>query len=56
MDLTATKNEEKQVLARKLYLMRKMLKNEKRANEMITEKLNKAMYSAHKWSSTRSLR
>jgi len=38
---------EKQLLARKLYLMRKMLKNERRANEIISDKLTDMVHGAH---------
>lgn len=38
---------EKQLLARKLYLMRKMLKNERRANEIISNKLSMLTTSVH---------
>lgn len=38
---------EKQLLARKLYLMRKMLKNERRANEIISNKLGTLAASMH---------
>ena len=43
---------EKQILARKLYMMRKMLKNEKRANEIINQKLSNAIGEAHGVSAT----
>jgi hypothetical protein len=38
---------EKQLLARKLYLMRKMLKNERRANEIISNKLGTLTATMH---------
>jgi hypothetical protein len=43
----AATDTEKQLLARKLYLMRKMLKNERRANDIISTKLTDMIHGTH---------
>jgi len=47
MGVTVGQETEKQQMARKLYLMRKMLKNERRANDLINEKLNRMTHEVH---------
>jgi len=47
MGVSVGQETEKQAMARKLYLMRKMLKNERRANDLINEKLNRMTHEVH---------